>query len=134
MHKLTSNPIHVYKLVKRLTQKFPFLLTEIDKLELDKDIILKAKKLENDEYFPSIDDFYGSAISLLRIQYTYNLNPIDIANGKLREIQSAARLSPYEVFELGKMRNDTSVHVRINKFNGIEYALAIDWTQAALKY
>lgn len=44
--------------------------------------------LRNHEKFPKKEDLSGAAIALSRLQQTYKLNAADLANGKIKNIQS----------------------------------------------
>lgn len=50
--------------------------------------IKKIKTLKNEYSFPTVDDQNGAAIALLRLQKTYNLNATDLADGKIKDLQS----------------------------------------------
>ena len=82
--------------------------------------------------FPTKTDFYDGANLLQRIQYFYSLDPYDIAQGKLRIRKTHAKLTPEDVFELALLRFEGPS--RLNKFVEFEYALAIEWAEAALKF
>ena len=126
LNKLTANPIHVFNCMKRLTT----LNSNFEILpERFQQVFINFKSKVN---FPTQMDFYDGANLLQRIQYFYSLDPYNIAHGKLRNRNTHARLTPEDVFELGLLRFEG--HSRLNGYIDLEYALAIEWAEAALKF
>ena len=81
--------------------------------------------------WPEVDDLKGAIHGLLRIQYTYRLEAVDVAKGLLRGRQTLARLSPEDCLFLaeGRLQGDDP----LRKDHTKEYALAIEWVEAAVQ-
>lgn len=44
-------------------------------------------EISQSKYFPNREDLNGAALALIRLQETYKLNPSDLANGQIRNVQ-----------------------------------------------
>ena len=83
--------------------------------------------------WPNQKDIEGSALALSRIQAFYRLNPLDIANGQLGHIKTGARLSWKDCALLGNHRLKGKANTLAPSKGEPEYAVAIEWKEAALK-
>lgn len=133
--RLCANPIHVFSLMGR---KLYFedvvlqtILRETENLE-ERERVLNAtwghmKRVS----WPEEIDFKGAIHGLLRVQFTYHLPTIDIADGKLRDRQTLARLSVDDCLFLAKDRLNGKNPLLTT--GGIDFAVAIEWAEAALE-
>ena len=59
--------------------------------------------------WPSEEDLSGAALALTRLQDTYNLDPNDLAHGKLNGKMIGPTLSAHDCFELGIVSHKKSL-------------------------
>ena len=81
--------------------------------------------------WPDPEDFRGAIQGLLRVQYTYQLEIVDLAKGTIKKRITHARLFVEDCFFLAKERIDGQNPLL--KSGGIDYAIAIEWAEAALQ-
>ena len=72
--------------------------------------------------WPSEEDLSGAALALTRLQDTYNLDPNDLAHGKLNGKMIGPTLSAHDCFELGRQH-----------YNSGDYDHTIVWMKEAQK-
>ncbi|CAB4063484.1 P4HA [Lepeophtheirus salmonis] len=77
------------------------------------------------------DDLVGVTFALIRIQQAYELDPYDMAMGRLGTRQTNARLSAEELYEIVKILYYGSDRTYYS--SGIEYALAITWLEGVIR-
>jgi hypothetical protein len=82
--------------------------------------------------WPEEVDYKGAIHGLMRVHFTYQLPPVDLARGLIRNRQTLARLSSQDCLFLAqeRMQGDNPLLVE----GGIDYAVAIEWAEAALEY
>lgn len=78
-----------------------------------------------------MDDYKGAILGLLRVQFTYELPIVDLAKGWIKHKATHARLSVGDCFFLAKERIEG--HNPMLKSGGVDYAVAIEWAEAALE-
>ena len=93
---------------------------------------ISQRKLSAAEYWPTKDDVTGALSSVLRIQYYYHIPVRDIAEGKLVDKITHARLTVKELFEIGKDRLVTPELI-VQQQPFLEYASGVEWLEAALQ-
>jgi hypothetical protein len=81
--------------------------------------------------WPQMVDYSGAIQGLLRVQYTYKLNPVDLANGLIKNRQTLAKLSSEDCLFLANERMEGNNPLKVQ--GGIDYAVAIEWAEAALE-
>lgn len=121
---LCGNPIHVYQLISSCR-----LIVDEIRPQLSSESPL-GHELEAMTW-PSTDDYKGSILGLLRVQYTYQLPLVNLARGQIRSKSTHARLSVDDCFFLAKERIEGANPLLIS--GGIDYAVAIEWAEAALE-
>jgi len=133
MRELVGNPIHSYTLLRRLVVLVPRVLEEIrgPKKEVIRDLVWRIIGQREFDWVPTDADVEGASQSLARLQFAYRLDPTEIAFGKLREIQTEARLSVMDMMEIAERRGSGRVPMRPQISR--EYALAIEWAEGALR-
>ena len=125
---LVGNPVHVYSLVMRLTMMLGPLRQELAGSPLsgvEKGITAILRQGE----YPDSNDMEGVTQALARIQFTYRLDPLDLATGLIHGVQTRARLSPVDMINIAMRRNSGQHPIRPGL--GREFALAIEWAEAA---
>lgn len=148
LQRLVGNPVHVYCLVHRLLHQLPPLLKELQEeqelllsfclpgQEQDKGpLVSQLGQLVKDLGLVDLVDSWHLELAavgkaLARIQYAYRLDPIDLAWGYIRGIQTQARLSLDQMLDIGSGRYSGLHPLRTGL--GREFALAVEWAEAAL--
>lgn len=78
-----ANPINAFLFAKRLTNDLKELTDEIVE-GTDSDLFQHLEDEKgNTLTLPTVEDLYGAAMAINRIQDTYDLDVHDIANGKI---------------------------------------------------
>ena len=85
--------------------------------------------LRHGEY-PDHNDIEGVTQALSRVMFTYKLDPLDLANGKILGMVTSARLSPVDMFNIALRRNSGQNPLRPGLSR--EFAMSIEWAEAAL--
>ncbi|XP_076316484.1 prolyl 4-hydroxylase subunit alpha-1-like [Tachypleus tridentatus] len=113
-----ENPLHVFHMIKRLAIEWSGIRRMMLENEWNhaEDIIHSEENL-----MPHDEDLQGAALALIRLQYTYNLNASDMAQGRLLGINSVSRLTARDCLYLGKQA-----------FNNGYYGHAIEWFEEAM--
>nr|XP_040566819.1 prolyl 4-hydroxylase subunit alpha-1-like [Lepeophtheirus salmonis] len=134
IEKLVANPLHIFSLFYRLFILLPSIAKELNEMKDDpgppqatKDFIISPRI--NDI---SQDDLVGVTFALIRIQRVYELDPYDMAMGRLGTRQTNARLSAEELYEIVKILYYGSDRTIIGL--GIEYALTITWLEGTIRF
>ena len=128
---LVGNPLHVYSFLERQVKLLPKLLQELQGEGRIAAIEKRVKMLLNSIEMPTELDLEGAAQALARIQFAYRINPIELAEGRIMNVQTKARLSAEQMMDIARRRISGSHPMRPR--NGREYALAIEWAEAALE-
>ena len=82
--------------------------------------------------WPDRDDLMGALQGLLRAQHTYMLPTKELARGKLKNRKTLARLSAEDCVEIASHCLSGNQLPLWTKFEYPQYALAIEWLEAAL--
>ncbi|KAM7361943.1 prolyl 4-hydroxylase subunit alpha-1-like [Cochliomyia hominivorax] len=93
-----TNPVNVYKLINRLYNgwnKYEYQIAETF------NFIQLLQQRRNSLDFPSEDDFEESALALVRLQQTYNLEVSQVASGVLNGIKYGSDMSWSDCLMLG---------------------------------
>ena len=122
LEKLVGNPVHVYALVERMVLLLPSIKKELNNQ--------KIEKLVEDVELPEDGDLEGVTQAIARIQFAYQLDPVDMAYGRIRGVQTEARLSARQMMNIAQRRISGLHPMRPSV--GKEYALAIEWAEGAL--
>ena len=97
-------------------------------LETDQDdeettALMKLDDMKDDgAKFPELEDFQGTALTLFRLQDTYELDLTQLTNGNILGKQSRAKLSSRDCLFIGK-----------NVFNTFAYARALEWFEESAR-
>lgn len=62
-----------------------------------------SKTMGDNWLFPSFEDYTGSAVALMRLQDTYQLNSSQFANGELSTKYKSRKLNALECYDLGRV-------------------------------
>jgi len=125
LEKLVGNPVHVYTLIYRYYKLLPTIRKKIDpKLDEFVDEIINGEA-------PSLGDFDGAAMALARIQFTYRIPVSDLAKGIINGVETEARLTADELFEIAEQR--VSGRVISKHGHPKDYAIAFEFAEAALE-
>lgn len=129
LENLVGNPVHVMCLLDRLVYILPKLLQE--ELGLSADNMANfMRMLGKEEDLPKEGDVDAAVLALVRIQFVYKLDPLDIAQGILMGTDSKAKLSRRQMMMIAYSRFSGEQSLRPHL--GKEYALALEWAEAAL--
>jgi len=117
--RLVGNPIHAYNLIRRFA---------IDIEIIEKDIAeddwaassVAVQKLRLGSVAPKDTDLHGAAQALIRLQDVYELDIGDLAEGKIGQRQTAAKLSAQDCLFMGK-----------HCYNGGILSRSIEWFEEA---
>jgi prolyl 4-hydroxylase len=100
MEHLTGNPIHAYRLMKRLCFDWETVEKEIKvdnwqgkssvkfinthlTFPLNLDAVSQLERVRLNERFPKEEDLFGATSALVRLQDTYELNMTELVRGNL---------------------------------------------------
>ncbi|EFX74258.1 hypothetical protein DAPPUDRAFT_22132, partial [Daphnia pulex] len=120
IERVAGNPIHAYRLMKRLYFDWQTVEKEI-KADNWRSIFafiitLILERVRMGAKFPKEEDFFGAAQALVRLQDTYELNMTQLARGNLWGRQTRAELTAQDCLFMGK-----------HAFNARAYARAVEW-------
>lgn len=122
VEKYIGNPLNSFLLIKKLTSDWKEVKTLMTKNTAEAIFANLNDTYEKPLKWPSEEDLNGAAIALTRLQDTYNINPTDMAHGKLNGVSYGPVLSGHDCFELGRQH-----------YNSADYDNAIIWMKEALK-
>ena len=92
MEYLVGNPIHVYGVIYRIIRKLPPVIDGLKECGLEEEVeLVRQSVLEKTKVTEG--DLVGAMQSLLRIQFTYSLDPVQLSRGLIGGHQTKARLS-----------------------------------------
>lgn len=94
-------------------------------------ILSEIQKLMGAHQWPDALDYNGAIHALLRVQYTYQLPIIDLARGKIQNRFTQARMDVQDCYFLARERIQGDNPLMVS--GGIDYAIAIEWAEAALE-
>ena len=127
LERLVGNPVHVYSLVSRLTTSLEYLRREMIGVPAVAGIERGIYTVLRQGEWPSPEDVEGVTQGVARIMFTYNLDPLDMARGLIHGQQTAARLSPTDMFNIAARRYSGQHPIRPGLSR--EFALAnIRWS------
>ena len=92
MKALVGNPIHVYGVIYRLVKKLPLVIEGLKECNMKEEQELVQRSILGKTKVTEAD-LVGAMQSLLRIQFTYSLDPVELSHGLIGGHQSKARLS-----------------------------------------
>eukprot|EP00096_Caligus_rogercresseyi_P014378 TRINITY_DN6888_c0_g1_i4.p1 TRINITY_DN6888_c0_g1~~TRINITY_DN6888_c0_g1_i4.p1 ORF type:complete len:543 (-),score=113.79 TRINITY_DN6888_c0_g1_i4:996-2501(-) len=117
--RISGNPIHAYKLVKRFSVDWKRLEPEV--MEDDwSELELKITKKKLSTIIPKERDLHGSAQALLRISDVYDLDIRKLSDGILESQPTSAKLSAKDCLFMGK-----------HSFNSGELSRSLEWFEMA---
>ena len=131
MEKLVANPLHNTALLYRTVRLVPGVLESLESCQLSEEAGMVREMFTGGEFTVVEEDLSGSMDSLLRIQFTYRLDPLDLTRGLVQSTQTEARLSSelmYQVF-----LHSYYTESRLRPGLGKQYALAVEWLEALLE-
>ena len=92
MEFLVGNPIHVYGVIYRMVEKLPSVISGLQDCGMKEEVeLVRTNILEKSKVTEA--DLVGAMQSLLRIQFTYSLDPVELSQGLIGGHQTQARLS-----------------------------------------
>jgi hypothetical protein len=127
---LVGNPIHVYSLMDRLVMQLPLLRKELAGQHRTAAIEESIGSLVEEMEMPDENDLEGVTQAIARIQFAYRLDPVELANGKIKEVQTEGKLSVKQMMNIAERR--ISGRSPLRPAIGKEFALAIEWAEGAL--
>ena len=127
--ELVGNPIHVYSLMDRLVMQLPVLRKELEEHLGTDNTTESIRTLVEEIEMPEEMDLEGVTQALARIQFAYRLDPVELAGGKIKDTQTEGRLSVKQMMNIAERRISGAQPMR--PAIGKEYALAIEWAEAA---
>ena len=127
---LVGNPIHVYSLMDRLVMQLPVLRRELANNLGPVDITENIGTLIDATEMPDENDLEGVTQAIGRIQFVYRLDPVEMARGKIKDVQTKGKLSAKQMMNIAERRMSGKQPMR--PAIGKEYALAIEWAEGAL--
>ncbi|XP_040579772.1 prolyl 4-hydroxylase subunit alpha-2 [Lepeophtheirus salmonis] len=117
--RISENPIHAYKLVKRFSVDWKKLEPEV--IEDDwPELELKIHKKKLSTIIPKEQDLHGSAQALLRISDVYDLDVRNLSEGIIENRETSAKLSAKDCLFMGK-----------HSFNSGELSRSLEWFEQA---
>ena len=125
-----GNPIHVYSLMDRLVMQLPVLRKELAVQDRTAAIAEGIGELVEKMEMPEENDLEGVTQAIARIQFAYQLDPVEMVRGKIKGVQTEGRLSVEQMMNIAKRRISGAQPMR--PAIGQEYALAIEWAEGAL--
>ena len=104
VEKYVGNPLNSYLLIKKLTSDWKEVKNLMSSnAHSGEDLLANMTDLYQQPLrWPSEEDLSGAAIALTRLQETYNIDPSDLAQGKLNGKNVGPSLSAHDCFELGR--------------------------------
>ena len=98
-----SNPINAFRLIKRLSNAWKELQTEM-RSDLAEDYLTNISS-NGRSRFPTEEDLNGAAVGLIRLQDTYRLDTKDLANGIVKDVKISNEMTDFS-FRLLRNRQD----------------------------
>lgn len=117
--KLISNPLQAFHLIKRFAVQFKKINEKMNSANWTK---IESYVEEYEHLLPTGDDLNGAALSLIRLQDTYNLSLTDLVQGQLLDIQTNIRMNARDCLFFAKQ-----------SFNHGYYGHSLEWFDQALK-
>ena len=79
------------------------MLPDLEKKLAENNKVLLSNIL-SDVQMPNDGDLEGSTQALVRIQFAYRLNPLDLASGLISGVQTKARLTSVQMMNIARAR------------------------------
>ncbi|RWS27155.1 vacuolar protein sorting-associated protein 33A-like protein [Leptotrombidium deliense] len=117
--EIIGNPLQAFQLLKRLTINWKTVKQLMSSTNVWNNIDELEKEYQS--LMPSDDDLNGAALSLIRLQDTYNLTISDLASGTIHGVNSYVEMTARDCLFLGK-----------HAFNNGYYGLSLEWFHEAL--
>jgi len=127
---LVGNPIHVYSLLDRLVVQLPILRKELLEQHRTATIEERIQSIVEDMEMPTENDLEGATQAIARIQFAYRLDPVEMAEGLIRGVNTEGRLSVRQMMMIAESRISGAQPMRPHIVK--EFALAIEWAEGAL--
>lgn len=127
---LVGNPIHVYSLMDRLVTQLSVLRKGLSDQHRTATIEERIGSIVDEMEMPELNDLEGATQAIARIQFAYQLDPVEMADGQIKGVKTEAKLSVRQMMNIAESRISGIQPMRpaIAK----EYALAIEWAEGAL--
>ena len=134
MVDLVGNPLHMYSLLDRLVKILPVIRKELLEQNTTAMIDEGLASIVEEVEMPTENDFQGTIQSIARIQFTYQLDPVDMAEGIIQGVYTEGRLSVRQMMMIAESRIGGLYPLRTVTGTLLpkEYALAIEWAEGAL--
>lgn len=116
---LVTNPLQAFQLVKRLSISFRKIERLMKKVKWSP---IREMVKQFAHLMPVEEDLNGAALSVIRLQDTYNLTEHDLIQGKIGSINSNVRMNSRDCFYFGKQ-----------SFNHGYYGHALQWFEHAIR-
>lgn len=116
---LISNPLQAFHLIKRFAVQFKKINEKMQNADWNQ---IKDYINEFDHLLPTSDDLNGAALSLIRLQDTYNLTYSDLIKGKLLDVDSRIEMNARDCLFFAKQ-----------SFTNGYYGHSLEWFDQALK-
>lgn len=116
---LVTNPLQAFQMVKRLSINF----RKIERLmkRVNWGPIAKMSS-QFSHLMPTEDDLNGAALSVIRLQDTYNLTESELIEGRIGRVESHVKMNSRDCFYFGKQ-----------SFNHGYYGHSLQWFEQALR-
>jgi prolyl 4-hydroxylase len=116
---LVTNPLQAFQMIKRLSINF----RKIQRL-MKRAKWAPIRKLSSDfaHLMPKEDDLNGAALSVIRLQDTYNLTEHELIQGRIGRVHSNVQMNSRDCFYFGKQ-----------SFNNGYYGHALQWFEHAFR-
>lgn len=119
--RVVGNPIHAYRLMKRLTVDWNNIKNQLlDDQFKDNEAVKDLQQVVMSGGFPNDEDFTGAAYAIIRLQDTYELNITELSRGKLWGRQTRAELNARDCLFMGQ-----------NALIAGAFARAVEWFEEA---
>lgn len=116
---LIANPLQAFHLIKRFAVQLKKINEKMDNVNWTQ---IKSYVEEYEHILPTNEDLNGAALSLIRLQDTYNLNYSDLIKGKILDIESNIEMNARDCLFFAKQ-----------SFNHGYYGHSLEWFDQALK-
>jgi len=132
LEDLVGNPLHVYSLVDRLVVQLPELRKKLVKENKTNDLDVLIEKTFEKVEMPAMEDLEEATQAIARIQFVYRLDPVEMAEGIIKGVKTEGKLTVRQMMMIASNRlSGAAKPIRPDLLN--EFALAIEWTEGALR-
>ncbi|KAH8310899.1 hypothetical protein KR044_003428, partial [Drosophila immigrans] len=112
-----SNPMNSLSLIRQMNADWSYVEQLMQQPVGQKQMDFMR---QTNEQRPQLENVEEALVAMHRIKESYKLNATDIANGLLDGLQTDAKLSPLDCYEMGLLY-----------YNGSRYAHAVEWFKTA---